>query len=147
MIRGRPAYALVVAMLASAGLPAEDLCEGQLEHFFYAGADGSPTGLIGLEIYGADALLRSLVVKVRERGQGLGVALVRHAEAYAASQGVRSIYLLTMTAEHFFHRLDYARLDRAAAPLSIQRTSEFANLCPASSAFMVKQLSTEMGVL
>jgi amino-acid N-acetyltransferase len=147
MIRGRPAYALVVAMLASAGLPTEDLCEGKLEHFFYAGADGSPTGLIGLEIYGADALLRSLVVKERERGQGLGVALVRHAEAYAASQGVRSIYLLTMTAERFFHRLDYARLDRAAAPPSIQRTSEFASLSPASSAFMVKQLSTEMGVL
>lgn len=140
MIRGRPPYALAVAMLATAGLPAEDLCEGQLEHFFYAGSDGSPTGLVGLEIYGADALLRSLVVEERERGRGFAVALVRHGEAYAASQGVRSIYLLTMTAERFFHRLDYARLDRAAAPPSIQRTSEFASLCPASSAFMVKQL-------
>ena len=140
IIRGRPPYAPVVAMLATAGLPAEDLCEGQLEHFFYAGSDGSPTGLVGLEICGADALLRSLVVEERERGRGLGVALVRHAEAYAASQGARSIYLLTMTAEPFFRRLDYARLDRAAAPPSIQRMNEFASLCPASSAFMVKQL-------
>jgi amino-acid N-acetyltransferase len=147
MIRGRPPYAPVVAMLATAGLPAEDLSEGQLEHFFYAGSDGSPTGLVGLEIYGADALLRSLVVEERERGRGLGVALVRHAELYAAAQGVCSIYLLTMTAERFFHRLDYVRLDRAAAPPSIQRTSEFASLCPASSAFMVKLLSTEMGAL
>ena len=140
MSRGRPPYALVMAMLATARLPAEDLCEGQLEHFFYAGSDVSPTGLVGLEIYAADGLLRSLVVEDRERGRGTGFALVRHAEAYAASQGVRSIYLLTTTAEPFFHRLGYARLDRAAAPLSIQRTGEFASLCPASSAFMVKRL-------
>jgi amino-acid N-acetyltransferase len=141
IIRGRPPYAPVVAMLATAGLPSEDLRDGQLEHFFYAGSDGSPTGLVGLEIYGADALLRSLVVEERERGRGLGVALVRRAEAHAACQGVHSIYLLTMTAAPFFHRLDYARLDRAAAPPSILRTSEFASLCPASSAFMVKQLN------
>jgi amino-acid N-acetyltransferase len=140
MIRGRPPYALVAAVLATASLPAEDLREEHLEHFFYAGSDGSPTGLVGLEIYGADALLRSLVVEERERGRGLGAALVRHAETYAASQGVRSIYLLTLTAEPFFHRLGYARLDRDAAPPSIQRTKEFASLCPARSAFMVKQL-------
>src|SRR5580658_1163129 len=70
LIRGRPPYAPVAAMLANAGLPVEDLSEGQLEHFFYAGSDASPTGLVGLEIYGADALLRSLVVEERERGQG-----------------------------------------------------------------------------
>lgn len=147
MIRGRPPHALAVAMLAAAGLPAVDLCDGQLEHFFFAGSDGAPTGLAGLEIYGADALLRSVVVEERQRGRGLGAALVRHAEAYAVSQGVRSIYLLTTTAESFFERLSYARLDRAAAPPFIRRTREFASLCPASSAFMVKQLYTAMGAL
>jgi amino-acid N-acetyltransferase len=147
MIRGRPLYAPVAAMLATAGLPTEDLCEAYLDHFFYAGSNASPTGLVGLEIYGPDALLRSLLVEERERGRGLGMALVRHAEAYAALQGVRSIYLLTVTAEPFFHRLAYARLDRGVAPPSIQRTSEFASLCPASSAFMVKRLYTEIGAL
>lgn len=97
-------------------------------------------GLVGLELYGREALLRSLVVRQLERGKGLGLALVRHAEAYAASRGVRSMYLLTLTAETFFQRLGYARLDRSAAPASIQRTSEFASLCPASSAFMMTVL-------
>jgi amino-acid N-acetyltransferase len=54
--------------------------------------------------------------------------------------GVRSIYLLTTTAEVFFKRLGYERIERSRAPPSIERTREFASLCPASSAFMIKQL-------
>jgi amino-acid N-acetyltransferase len=111
-----------------------------LEHFFFVGSDGSPTGLVGLEIYGTDALLRSLVGDETARGKGLGSALVDHAEQYAASKSVRSIYLLTTTAEAFFKRLGYERIDRSRAPPSIKETHEFASLCPASSAFMVKTL-------
>jgi amino-acid N-acetyltransferase len=66
--------------------------------------------------------------------------LTDHAEQYAASMGVRSIYLLTTTAEAFFKRLGYEHIERSQAPPSIQRTREFASLCPASSAFMVKSL-------
>ncbi len=47
---------------------------------------------------------------------------------------------LTTTAETFFKRLGYERIERSQAPLSIERTREFASLCPASSAFMVKSL-------
>jgi amino-acid N-acetyltransferase len=36
--------------------------------------------------------------------------------------------------------MGYRRVDRAEAPPSIQSTREFAGLCPASSAFMVKRL-------
>ena len=139
-IRGQPPHAIVIELLEAAGLPAADVSQELLRHFFYLPDAQSAAGLVGLELYGHEALLRSLVVRQSERGKGLGIALVRHAEAYAASQGVRSMYLLTLTAEPFFQRLGYAHLDRAAAPASIQRTSEFANLCPASSAFMVKVL-------
>jgi amino-acid N-acetyltransferase len=66
--------------------------------------------------------------------------LTDHAEHYAASMGVRSIYLLTTTAEPFFKRLGYERIERSQAPCSMQQTREFASLCPASSAFMVKAL-------
>jgi amino-acid N-acetyltransferase len=50
------------------------------------------------------------------------------------------MYLLTMTAEGFFERRGYRRVDRTQAPLAIKSTPEFASLCPASSAFMIKQL-------
>ena len=88
----------------------------------------------------AVALLRSLAVGENARGKGVGSTLVAHAEHYAASKRVRSLYLLTMTAEAFFKRLGYERIDRSRAPPFIKQTSEFASLCPASSALMVKFL-------
>jgi amino-acid N-acetyltransferase len=140
MIRGRPPRSTAVALLQAQGLPVSDITDEHLEHFFFVGSDGSPSGLIGLEIYGADALLRSLVVGENARSKGLGSALAEHAEQYASSTSVRSIYLLTTTAEAFFKRLGYERIDRSQAPPSIERSREFASLCPASSAFMVKSL-------
>jgi amino-acid N-acetyltransferase len=131
---------MAVALLQSQELPVSDITDAHLEHFFFVGSDGSPTGLVGLEIYGADALLRSLVVGENARNKGLGSALVEHAEQYAGAMSVRSIYLLTTTAEAFFKRLSYMRIDRSQAPSSIEQTREFASLCPASSAFMVKSL-------
>jgi amino-acid N-acetyltransferase len=140
LIRPRPPHSSAIALLESQGLPVSDLTVAHLEHFFYAGDDGSPSGLVGLEIYDSVALLRSLVVANRVRSQGLGSALVHHAEQFAESHKIRSIYLLTPTAEPFFSRLGYRRLDRAQAPTSIARTPEFSQLCPATSAFMCKSL-------
>lgn len=140
LIRAGPPRSSASALLESQGLPVSDLTDAHLGHFFYAGDDGSPTGLVGLEIYESVALLRSLVVAESVRSQGLGTALAHHAEQFAASHNIRSIYLLTTTAEPFFNRLGYRRLDRAQAPTSIARTPEFSQLCPATSAFMYKSL-------
>jgi amino-acid N-acetyltransferase len=140
MIRGRPPLSTAVALLQAQGLPVSDITAEHLEHFFFIGSDDSPTGLVGLEIYGTDALLRSLVVGENARSKGVGSALTEHAQRYAASKSVRSIYLLTTTAEAFFKRLGYECIDRSQAPPSLERTHEFASLCPASSAFMVKSL-------
>jgi amino-acid N-acetyltransferase len=142
MIRGRPPRSGAVALLQAQGLPASDITDEHLEHFFFAGPDGSPTGLVGLELHGSNALLRSLAVGDNSRRKGLGSTLVEHAEQYATSKNVRSIYLLTTTAEAFFKRLGYERIERSQAPPSIERTREFAGLCPASSAFMMKSLQT-----
>jgi len=135
-----PPEAQVRALLADSQLPASDLSPGHLEHFFGCGDARSPEGVVGLEIYGAVALLRSLAVAASHRGRGCGQALVAEAERHARSQGVSEIYLLTTTAERFFARLGYRPIDRADAPEAIRRTQEFSNLCPSSSAFMVKEL-------
>jgi amino-acid N-acetyltransferase len=129
-----------VALLEAQGLPVSDITDEHLEHFFYIGSDGSPIGLVGVEIYGTDALLRSLVVADTARTQGIGASLVQHAEDYATSHSVAAMYLLTTTAERFFENRGYRRIDRTQAPRAIQSTPEFASLCPASSAFMIKQL-------
>lgn len=127
-------------ILRDAGLPTADLQPGHLEDFFGCGAEKEPKGVVGLEIYGPDALLRSLAVDAGARGRGCAKALVAQAERYAASRGVRRVYLLTTTAEKFFERLGYRAVARDDAPEAIRKTAEFSSLCPSSSAFMAKTL-------
>ena len=140
MIRGRPPRSTAAALLESQGLPVSDITDEHLEHFFFVGSDGSPTGLVGLELYGTDALLRSLVVGENARGNGLGSTLVEHAEQYAASQGVRSIYLLTTTAESFSSAWDMSGSIALRHRLRSKKRVSSSSLCPASSAFMMKTL-------
>jgi amino-acid N-acetyltransferase len=139
-IASRPSLPTAIALIESAGLPVVDLTDRHLEHFFYCGPNESPTGLVGLELYGTDALLRSLVVAPKIRGTGIGLALVTHAEAYARTQGVRAMYLLTNTAERFFSQRGYRRIARGEVIPAIENTREFKELCPKSSAVMVKAL-------
>jgi amino-acid N-acetyltransferase len=140
VIRARPPLAAARSLLESAELPTSDLTEAHCEHFFYWGAADAPGGLVGLEPLGDVALLRSLVVSADARSSGMGSTLVRFAENHARALGIRAVYLLTTTAEGFFHRLGYERLARDLAPPSIKSTTEFSSLCPSSSAFMIKQL-------
>lgn len=139
-IAAGPTRCGAMRLLESAGLPTSDLDGAQLRHFFFIGTAADPIGLVGLELCGEHALLRSLVVAPSGRTGGAGTALVGHAEAHARSQGVRDVYLLTTTAEDFFRRRGYVRIGREAAPEPIRSTREFADICPTSSALMVKHL-------
>jgi len=139
-IFAKPNEAAVKQLLSESRLPIEDITKLHLHHFFGCGSDLELEGLVGLELYGEVALLRSLAVTAERQGSGLGSKLVEHAEGYARKKGVTSLYLLTTTAEAFFLRRGYARIPREAAPTAIKGTKEFSGICPASSAFMVKKL-------
>jgi amino-acid N-acetyltransferase len=144
-IRQQPSRAAAVALLERMNLPVADITDQHLRRFFYTGAADAPTGMVGIEVYGAVALLRSLVVSEDARSAGLGTALIAHVEDHAGSHGVDSLYLLTTTAEAFFAHRGYTRIDRAVAPAAIQSTREYAGLCPSSAAFMFKRLSITTG--
>jgi amino-acid N-acetyltransferase len=139
-IHARPPRVVAVALLSRAHLPVSDLTETLLEHFFYVGDATNPLGLIGVQFCGADALLRSLVVAPAARSRGIGTALVAYAESYAREKGARGVYLLTTTAEAFFRGRGYEPASRDMAPLAIRSTAEFSTLCPASSAFLSKEI-------
>jgi amino-acid N-acetyltransferase len=64
--------------------------------------------------------------------------LVTAAERLAAKNGVKSLYLLTTTADRFFAGLGFRRLQREMAPLAIKSTSQFSSLCPATAVLMSK---------
>lgn len=139
-ITHKPPEVEVKELLASAQLPTIDITPEHLEHFFGAWADSSLEGVVGVELFGSVALLRSLAVAASKRGFGLGAKLLARAEQYAAEKGVRSMFLLTTTAGSYFEKRGYSLLLREAAPEAIQKTAEFASICPASSAFMVKHM-------
>jgi amino-acid N-acetyltransferase len=140
-----PPEAEIKSILAEYQLPTSDLLSKNLGHFFGCGNTQTPEGVVGLEIYGTVALLRSLAVTADYHGKGYGKALVAEVEHYAQSKGVTELYLLTITAERFFERLGYKRTSREDAPEAIRQTKEFSCLCPLSSAFMVKELPANPG--
>lgn len=139
-IHQRPERAAAAALLTAADLPASDLTDAHMQNFFYCGSAAQPTALVGLEPCGPDALLRSLVVSPAHRRSGLGSALLEHAESFARARGSRALYLLTTTAEEFFAGRGYEPVSRESAPAAVRATREFSDLCPASSAFMMKKL-------
>lgn len=136
----RPPEPVVRQLLAEAELPSADLTAGHLEHFFGCGAENAPRGVVGLEIHGSDALLRSLAVAPAARGRGCARALVARAERHAREQGASHLYLLTTTAADFFARLGYKKVGRDRAPEAIRATGEFSTLCPVSSVLMTKEV-------
>jgi amino-acid N-acetyltransferase len=135
-----PSKAAVLQLLTNADLPTDDIDALDLRHFFGCGSGQQLMGLVGLELFGPVALLRSLAVANHARGTGCGKKLVAYVEDYARENGVSKLYLLTTTAEDFFAKLGYGTANRSEAPKAIAETREFSGICPGSAAFMVKRL-------
>ncbi|MDJ1470459.1 arsenic resistance N-acetyltransferase ArsN2 [Cytophagaceae bacterium NT2B1] len=131
----------ITQLLTDAHLPISDLPSG-LPHFFKAIPDkgGQIAGIVGLELYGPYALLRSLVVDSSFTNKKIGYQLVQHAQKYASEQGVKELYLITNTAEGYFERLGYNRVERNVVPKEIQETQQFQGVCPSSATVMYYRL-------
>lgn len=123
------------ALLAGLRLPAQDVGDPH-QGFIVARAARELVGCVGLERYGDDALLRSLAVTPGMQAEGIGTALYGHALAEARRTGVRALYLLTTTAEPFFARAGFARIERSQLPPAVAASAEVRSLCPASAACM-----------
>lgn len=127
------------ALLKKVDLPFEDVEIGR-QAFIVATRGSRIVGTVGLEAYGKHGLLRSLAVTEELRGQGLGSKLTEGMVLKAKEAGIRELYLLTMTAAPFFTKHGFEKTDRSKAPVALQGTTEFASLCPVSSACMRKRL-------
>jgi amino-acid N-acetyltransferase len=134
----RADLASIRRLLVMENLPSADITAETLAHFLVCRDPVGVVGVVGLEVFGQDALLRSLVVSKERQGLGLGRRLVSAAEEMAAELKVRDIYLLTTTAAELFEYLGYHRVDRELAPSAISLTTEFSSLCPSTAVFMVK---------
>ena len=139
-IFNHPPESGVKRLLTECRLEESDVTPAHLAHFFGLGSADKLEGVVGLEMCGPAALLRSLAVSAFRRGQGWGSALLMHAEEYAKAHRIESVYLLTQTAAPFFLRHGYLHADRDHAPDLIRQTKEFSELCPVSAIFLVKQV-------
>lgn len=131
----------VEKLLLDAELPVDDLRNSNKVLLFGDDRAQQISAVVGLERYGSNALIRSLAVAPGGRGTGTGQRLVSFAEDQARAMGVKSLFLLTTTADEFFARLGYQVVSRDTAPPDIAGTPQFSELCPASSVFMVKHLT------
>lgn len=139
-IENKPDMGEVIDLLKRAELPAEDITPDLMGNFYAYRNEKRIIGIVGLEIYNDSALLRSLAVDSSERGRGIGKMLVEFAEKSALRKNVKSVYLLTTTAEKFFELNGYVSVARTEAPEPIKNTKEFSIICPSNSVFMVKHL-------
>jgi amino-acid N-acetyltransferase len=130
----------VLALLQGAGLPTADLTSAQGLTMWVLEARDSLLGVIALERFGTDALLRSLAVAPEYRKRGLGHELVARLEQDAQADGVEQLVLLTQTAEPFFRNLGYDIIDRRCVSEELKQSAEFRSLCPASAVCMRKAI-------
>jgi amino-acid N-acetyltransferase len=130
----------VIELINACQLPTLDLTPEILSHFIVARKGDRVIGVIGLELCGQHALLRSLAVAEDFRRQGIAARLTAFIARYAVSYGIGTIYLLTMTAKAFFAKQGYLETDRSQAPGGIRATQEFKNLCPDTAVCMCREL-------
>lgn len=130
----------IVRLLAAENLPTEDL-PTPLDHFFIAMIKEKVAGVIGLEKHEEYGLLRSMVVDKSFRNQQIAQQLVKALEDYALKQGIKELYLLTLTAADYFVKKGYEYISRNDTPKTLQSTSEFTHSCPATAQMMKKIIS------
>ncbi|MEW6225343.1 MAG: arsenic resistance N-acetyltransferase ArsN2 [Chloroflexota bacterium] len=129
----------VRVLLTDASLPLDGVDEA-FGHGVVAESSGEVVGAAAIEPYGADGLLRSVVVASSLRRSGLGRSLVGAAEDAARALGIRDLYLLTETAIDWFPRLGYTPLARDAAPATIAASVEFTVSCKDTGVLMHRRL-------
>lgn len=119
-------------LLHAAGLPTEGLDAQAVRLFVAEGPlqDGEPVGVVGFELHGDAALLRSLAVRRDARGHGLGIGLIRHAQRRARAAGAGTAYALSTTIPGLLERLGFTGVSRAELPAEILASHELAGGCP-----------------
>ena len=129
----------VFGLLDRSGLPTAGVADN-FSQFLVAEADGRLVGVVGLELYGPSALLRSAAVEESWRGSGVGRVLVERALDLARERGIDDVYLLTTTAEHYFPKFGFVCVQRDEVAQGVQSSVEFQSACPESATAMRKHV-------
>ncbi len=104
---------------------------------FLVARDGKNiVGCGGSETYKVAALIRSIAVLPEYRKRGLGRRLVRQLLDRLSARGLREFYLLTTTAEDYFRKRGFRRIERGEVRPQLLASREFQDACPESAICM-----------
>lgn len=129
----------ILELLGEQKLPADGLGD-HLPMTLVARKGGQLVGSVAVEMYAEGGLLRSVAVAAGLQGQGVGRSLTGAALALARDRGLRTLYLLTTTADWYFPKFGFEQIQRADVPASVRQSVEFTCACPSSAIVMRRRL-------
>ncbi len=128
-------YDTVARLLESASLPTLGVAD-HFSNFLVVENSNGIVGAIGLEVYDDVGLLRSAVVDASMQNKGVGSLLYENLLRHAKTLGVRRLILLTNTAEKYFEKKGFRRIDQNSVTGPIRQSAEFSGACPSHAACM-----------
>jgi amino-acid N-acetyltransferase len=129
----------VLSLLRDNALPADGLSDHLATTLVVRDGDRI-VGSAALEVYGDGALLRSVAVAPHLQRSGLGRTLTDAAIDLARRRRLPALFLLTTTADGYFPRFGFERIERSQVPAAVRTSVEFTSACPASAIVMRKVL-------
>lgn len=125
----------VESLLKDNSLPFSD-CGEHIDNFFLKEDKNNIIGIGGIEVYGSNGLIRSIVVTQDYRGKGVATEIMQTIKEKALYLGVKKLYLLTESANEYFEKHGFMAIKRTEAPETIMNTKQFRELCPSSAVIM-----------
>ena len=126
-------------LLQAAGLTIEGLDHSFPDGYAVVENEEAVVGIIGVESYGTDGLVRSLAVHPDWQGQRVGEALLRDRMAWSKAGEFESLYLITEVPA-YFARFGFRIIDRDVTPGGIKGSVEYTKVCPESAPVMTLPL-------
>lgn len=127
-------------LLVGSLLPSRDV-GGANQRFIVACEGARLIGCAGLQVAGQDGLVRSMAVHWTRRNAGLGSKLHRRLLFEAVLAGVRTLYVVTTTAEDFFAGHGFRKIAAHEVPPALQASEEFTAFVPGGSTVMCRPVS------
>lgn len=125
----------IKSLLAENDLPTAGV-DDHWKGFVVAREGRALAGCGGAEVYDDAALIRSIAVAAPRRGSGIGDQIVRRLLDDLKKRGVAELYLLTTSAEEYFGKRGFEKVDRGRVPPQLLHSREFQDACPASATCM-----------
>jgi amino-acid N-acetyltransferase len=129
----------ILRLLDRNKLPLDGLRE-HLDTTIVARQNGDVIGAAAFEVYPDGALMRSVAVAPGLQGRGIGRQLTDVVLQMARDIRAPHAYLLTTTAERYFSKFGFERIERMDVPATVQTSIEFRSACPSSATVMRKPL-------